>query len=73
MTESEIFIIPILFGPKILKFPFWAISKILFSKFAPSKPASLKPPDKIVAHFTPIEIASLIEAMILSPLTAIKI
>ena len=64
---------PILLGPKILKFPFLAMSKILFSRPAPSKPDSLKPPDKIVAHFTLSETASLMASIILSPSRAIKI
>ena len=58
MTSSEIFIRPILFGPNILKFPFFAILKICFSNWLPSNPLSLNPPDKIVAHLTFIEMAS---------------
>ena len=73
ITESEIFIIPILFGPKTLIFPLLAISKIFFSKSNPSDPDSLNPPDKIVAHFTLIETASLIASIILLPSSAMKI
>ena len=71
-TESEILIIPILFGPNILKFPCLAICKICFSKFKPSEPDSENPPDKMVAHLIFIETASLIASIILFPSTAIK-
>ena len=73
MILSEIFIRPMLFGPNILKLPFFAILKIYFSNSLPSDPVSLKPPDKIVAHLTFIEIASLIDSIILLPSTATKI
>ena len=72
ITESDIFIIPILLGPNILKFPVFAMSKILFSNSVPSGPYSLPPPDKIVAHFTSSETASLMASTILSPSRAIN-
>ena len=73
MTLSEIFIRPILFGPNILKSPFFAILKTCFSKSLPSDPDSLNPPERIVAHLTFFDIASLIASIILLPLTATKI
>ena len=63
---------PILLGPKILRFPFFARFKIFFSSITPFSPASLKPPESMVAQVALIEIASLIAEIIFSPSTAIK-